>query len=121
MKKLFVFLTLIAVTGAFAAAQDNAVKGKYTDHNTLTRFDSTGVYMEESGLSHVLTHKCIEMYSFAGCAAYSTYKIDYDPLSAYCDIERVLVHRPPPARRTPCCGPDATATSPCTTTWLPHA
>lgn len=93
MKKAFVFLTLIAVTASFAAAQQKALPGKYAGSNTITLFDSTGVYMEESGLSHVLTHKCIEMFSFKGCADYSTYKIDYDPLSAYCDIERVLVHR----------------------------
>ena len=92
MKKAFVFLTLIAVTAAFATAQQKALPGKYAGSNTVTLFDSTGVYMEESGLSHVANHKCIEMYSFAGCASYSTYKIDYDPLSAYCDIERVLVH-----------------------------
>ena len=93
MKKAFVFLTLIAATVSFAAAQDKALPGKYAGSNTVTLFDSTGVYMEESGLSHVVNHKCIEMYSFKGCSNYSTYKIDYDPLSAYCDIERVLVHR----------------------------
>lgn len=93
MKKTFVLLTLLAVTAPFVAAQDKALPGKYAGSNTITLFDSTGVYMEESGLSHVLTHKCIEMYSFEGCAQYSTYKIDYDPLSAYCDIERILVHR----------------------------
>jgi len=93
MKKSFVFLTLLAATVSFAAAQEKALPGKYAGSNTVTLFDSTGVYMEESGLSHVLNHKCIEMYSFAGCASYSTYKIDYDPLSAYCDIERALVHR----------------------------
>ncbi len=93
MKKTFVLLTLLAVTTHFVAAQDKALPGKYAGSNTITLFDSTGVYMEESGLSHVLTHKCIEMYSFEGCAQYSTYKIDYDPLSAYCDIERILVHR----------------------------
>ena len=93
MKKAFVLLTLIAATATMAVAQQKALPGKYAGSNTLTLFDSTGVYMEESGLSHILNHKCIEMYSFAGCAAYSTYKIDYDPLSAYCEIERVLVHR----------------------------
>ncbi len=93
MKKAFVLLTLIAATATMAVAQQKALPGKYAGSNTLTLFDSTGVYMEESGLSHILNHKCIEMYSFAGCAAYSTYKIDYDPLSAYCEIRRVLVHR----------------------------
>ena len=72
MKKTFVLLTLLAVTTHFVAAQDKALPGKYAGSNTITLFDSTGVYMEESGLSHVLTHKCIEMYSFEGCAQYST-------------------------------------------------
>ncbi len=93
MKKAFLFLTMIAATAIVAVAQEQALPGKYAGSNTVTLFDSTGVYMEESGLSHVLNHKCIEMYSHKGCSDYSTYKIDYDPLSAYCDIERVLVHR----------------------------
>lgn len=93
MKKVFVLFTLIVATASFAVAQDKALPSKYAGSTTITLFDSTGVYMEESGLSHVLTHKCIEMFSFEGCAQNSTYKIDYDPLSAYCEIERVLVHR----------------------------
>lgn len=90
MKKTFVFLTLMAALSA-AVAQTGILPSKYLGYNTVTIFDSTGVYMEESGLSHVLTHKCIEMFSPKGCADFSTYKIDYDPLSAYCEIERVLV------------------------------
>ena len=93
MKKIFVFLTLIAATGLCASAQEAAVKSKYTGHNTLTRFDSTGVYMEESGLSHVRAHKRMRAMTHTGCAMLNTYKMDYDPLSAYCEIERVLVHR----------------------------
>ena len=93
MKKLFAFLALVAVCGAAASAQQVAVPGKYVGMNTVTLFDSTGVYMEESGLSHVLTHKRIRPISFAGCAQLSTVKIDYDPLSAYCEITHVLVHR----------------------------
>ena len=93
MKKTIVLFTLIAVTATIATAQQMVKPSKYMGSNTVTLFDSTGVYMEESGLSHVMNHKCIEMFSLAGCGEYSTYKIDYDPLSAYCDIERVLVHR----------------------------
>lgn len=93
MKKAIVFLTLLAASTMLAAAQDMVKPSKYRGSNTVTVFDSTGVYMEESGLSHVMNHKCIEMFTLTGCADYSTYKIDYDPLSAYCDIERVLVHR----------------------------
>ncbi len=93
MKKILSFLVTVAVCLTATNAQENALPGKYSGMKTITLFDSTGVYMEESGLSHVLTHKRIRMNAFAGCAEWSTYKIDYDPLSAYCDITHVLVHR----------------------------
>ena len=89
-------VTLIAVFVGFAAgsvAQHHALPDRYAGSKTYTLFDSTGVYMEESGLSHVLTHKRIHMNSFAGCSQWSTIKMDYDPLSAYCEIRCVLVHR----------------------------
>ena len=93
-KKGIVILTLLASTAFGAAAQEKARPSKYAGSNTVTVFDSTGVYVEESGLNHVLTHKRVRMFSFNGCSQWSTIKIDYDPLSAYCDIERVLVHHP---------------------------
>ncbi len=92
MKKLAIFLTLATLSLA-VGAQSKALPSKYAGSKTVTIFDSTGVYMEESGLSHVLNHKRIHMLSNAGCAQWSTVKIDYDPLSAYCEIRRVLVHR----------------------------
>ncbi len=93
MKRLAIFLALATLGITAANAQTNALPGKYAGSKTLTLFDSTGVYMEESGLSHVLNHKRIRMFSYEGCAQWSTVKIDYDPLSAYCEIRRVLVHR----------------------------
>lgn len=53
MKKLSVILVLVAGLGLAAGAQEKALPSKYSGYNTVTRFDSTGVYMEESGLSHV--------------------------------------------------------------------
>ena len=93
MKKTFALLTMAGLLASAAMAQEHAIPGKYAGMNTVTMYDSTGVYMEESGLSHVQTHRLIEMYSPKGCSQWSTVKIDYDPLSAYCDITHVLVHR----------------------------
>lgn len=93
MKKLFVFAALAAFMGAYAGAQESALPGKYAGMNTVTVFDSTGVFMEESGLSHILTHKRVKAISYKGCAMLNTVKVDYDPLSAWCDITHVLVHR----------------------------
>ncbi len=93
MKKLFVFAALAAFMGVYAGAQESALPGKYAGMNTVTVFDSTGVFMEESGLSHILTHKRVKAISYKGCAMMNTVKVDYDPLSAWCDITHVLVHR----------------------------
>ncbi len=93
MKKVFAIVAMVVLYGVGAVAQDQALPGKYAGMNTFTLFDSTGVYMEESGLSHVLTHKRVRMISFKGCGQWSTFKMDYDPLSAYCEITHVLVHR----------------------------
>ena len=95
MKKTIMVAVVVALCalGRPATAQHHALPDTYAGSNTVTLFDSTGVYMEESGLSHVLTHKRIRMYSFAGCSQWSTVKMDYDPLSAYCEIRAVMVHR----------------------------
>lgn len=93
MKKAILLLTVVVGVSAACAAQNHALPSIYTGSKTITLFDSTGVYMEESGLSHVLTHKRIRMNSFEGCAQWSTVKMDYDPLSAYCEMRAVVVHR----------------------------
>ena len=84
---------LAAMCLGTAVGQESARPGKYAGCKTLTLFDSTGVYMEESGLSHVQTHRLIRMLTANGSAMWSTVKMDYDPLSAYCEITQVLVHR----------------------------
>ena len=93
MKKVFVAITLAGLLTTAALAQERALPDKYPSANTVTLYDSTGVYMEESGLSHVQTHRLVEMGSYAGCKQWNTVKIDYDPLSAWCDITGVMVHR----------------------------
>lgn len=85
-------LAMTACLLSAAEAQRNVLLGKER-MNTETLYDSTGVYVESSGLSHVLTHARITMVSPEGAAKWSTLKMDYDPLSAYCEITHVLVHR----------------------------
>lgn len=93
MKRVIAIAALVALFAAAADAQEKALPGKYAGMNTVTVFDSTGVFMEESGLSHILTHKRVMPITFKGCAMLNTVKVDYDPLSAWCDITHVLVHR----------------------------
>ena len=90
---LFV-LAMAATTTVIAQNTDNVTEPqKYKGCQTLTEFDSTNVFMEESGLSLIYGHKRIHMLDYAGCSANSVVKMDYDPLSAYVEIQKVLVHR----------------------------
>ena len=90
---LFV-LAMAATTTVIAQNTDNVTEPqKYKGYQTLTEFDSTTVYMEESGLSMVYGHKRIHMLDYDGCSNNSVVKMDYDPLSAYVEIQKVIVHR----------------------------
>lgn len=60
--------------------------------NKTTLYDSTYVFMEESGLSHVTNHQRIRANNLAGCSELATIKLDYDPLSAYVEFQQVIVH-----------------------------
>ena len=93
MKKTLAMIALAMALCATANAQEATAPDKYAGMATATLYDSTSVYMEESGLSHVRTHKSLRMLNAAGCTQWRTYKMDYDPLSAYCEITHVLVHR----------------------------
>ena len=66
---------------------------KYKSYNQVTLFDSTDVFMEESGLSYVNSHRLVKIINYAGAKANSVVKIDYDPLSAYVEIKKVVVYR----------------------------
>ena len=66
---------------------------KYKSYNQVTLFDSTDVFMEESGLSYVNSHRLVKIINYAGAKANSVVKIDYDPQSAYVEIKKVVVYR----------------------------
>ena len=93
MKKTLCLLAVAVAMGLGATAQQRAAADPYAGHAQLTVFDSTGVYVEESGLSHIRNHRRIRINNDQGALANSTVKMDYDPLSAYAEIVQVLVHR----------------------------
>ena len=93
MKKIVMLAVALLAFAWVADAQHHALPSKYAGSKTLTIFDSTGVYVEESGLSHILSHRRVRLFSKEGVAQLSTVKMDYDPLSAWCEIRAVLVHR----------------------------
>ncbi len=91
MKKIFVMphRYYFLATLLLMALPFNGAKAQ---HKT-TIFDSTSVFMEESGLSHVYGHQRVRVDDFAGCRDMATVKLDYDPLSAYVEFQKVIVHR----------------------------
>ena len=85
---------IVAITCAQSQKTDYMKEPtKYKGCHTLTLFDSTKVFMEESGLSRVEYHKRFVLLDYTGCRDNNVVKMDYDPLSAYVEIRQVLVHR----------------------------
>lgn len=58
-----------------------------------TLYDSTSVFMEESGLSHVENHQRIKAVDWQGCKQLATIKVDYDPQSAYVEFRDIKIYR----------------------------
>jgi len=68
-------------------------KSDYSGANLLVVFDSTSVQVEESGLSHVFTHRLYKIFTPAGAKSMNVVKYDYDPLSAYIEIQGITIYR----------------------------
>lgn len=82
MKKNILALIALLIYGVSASAQN---------HQTVI-YDSTSVFMKESGLSHVIRHQRIHMEDYIGCRDNGVIKIDYDPQSAYVEFRQVILH-----------------------------
>ncbi|MCL2042265.1 MAG: DUF3857 and transglutaminase domain-containing protein [Bacteroidales bacterium] len=72
---------------------DSVTIEKYPKADEVVVFDSTSVYVEETGLSHVYMHKLVKVLNEKGAKQNNLFIIDYDPLSAYVEIREVLIHR----------------------------
>ena len=99
MKKVILFVGILLLITTLHAQDYSALisragtQKEMAKYPAVTVFDSTTVYMEESGLSYVNTHTLTKILSHKGAAENSTVKVDYDPLSAYVEIQKVRVHR----------------------------
>jgi hypothetical protein len=56
-------------------------------------FDSTNADVQETGLTYVNMHRLYKVMTPAGALQLSVVKIDYDPLSAFVEIKKVVVYR----------------------------
>jgi len=72
---------------------DSVTIEKYPKADEVVLFDSTSVYVEETGLSHVYRRCLLKVLNEKGAKQNNIFIIDYEPLSAYVEIQKVLIHR----------------------------
>jgi hypothetical protein len=95
-----ILLFLIGAGGilhSFAAPEKKPVplsvaNEKFPDADYVTIFDSTKVDMQESGLSYYLEHRLIKIQTINGGKQFNVCRFDYDPLSAYAEIRKVIIY-----------------------------
>ena len=68
-------------------------KEDYPEAHRLVVFDSIKVDVEESGLSHVNTHRLYKILDKTGAKNTRVIQKRYDPLSAHLEIKNVKIHR----------------------------
>jgi hypothetical protein len=71
----------------------NIKAADYPNADLVVVFDSTYSNVQESGLTYVDMHRLYKVFTPAGALRMSVVKIDYDPLSAWVDIKKVVVHK----------------------------
>jgi hypothetical protein len=100
MKSLTILLVtiLIGLTCLSAGPVEDLIKAsggpeEYPHDNLLVLFDSIHVKVMETGLSYVNTHRLYKVLTTKGAKELSVIKYDYDPLSAFADITRVVIYK----------------------------
>ena len=98
LRKIFLLLILSgSLSAAYSGSTEDRIKAidskDYPGANVVVVFDSTFSNVQESGLTYVNMHRLYKVMTPAGALQLSVIKIDYDPLSAYVDIKKVVVYR----------------------------
>ena len=65
----------------------------YPGAGKLILFDSTYSDVMETGLTYVYTHRLYKVLNAKGALDLSTITYGYDPLSAYVEFRKVIIHR----------------------------
>jgi hypothetical protein len=100
MLKRFLFILILVATSLLSSADRRpptadlikSVKSEdYPGANVVVVFDSTLADVQESGLTYVNIHRLYKVFTPAGALQLSVIKFDYDPLSAYVDIKKIVV------------------------------
>jgi hypothetical protein len=93
----FLLILLLLTAGAFAQTTPGRLaavnSADYPGAALVVVFDSTDNDVRETGLTYVKMHRLYKVMTPSGALRMSMVKIDYDPLSAWVDIEKVVVYR----------------------------
>ncbi len=84
-------IAIIVSVMAFGTVTAN--EDPYSGYDKLTIYDSMTVRMEDNGLSHYVNHCRYRVLSDEGGRDFNSIIVDYDPLSAYCEIREVKIYR----------------------------
>jgi transglutaminase-like putative cysteine protease len=99
MKRFFLFLisfsclTLSAQPDYRQIIDKAGDASRYLGHHQLIIFDSITVDVQESGLTYVLNHTLTKVLTAQGAKELNVVKYGYDPLSAYVEIRKAIVHK----------------------------
>lgn len=98
LQRIFLFLLLagswlITLSGPVEDRLKSINAVDYPGANLVVVFDSTFADVRETGLTYVNIHRLYKVFTPAGALQLSVIKFDYDPLSAYVDIKKVVVYR----------------------------
>ena len=97
MKNYLVLLLVIGCFSSLAAPSRKMIEGagsaqQFPHSASVIIFDSTKVDMIESGLSYYHEHRLVKILTPEGAKQFATFRYDYDPLSAYVEINRIVVY-----------------------------
>lgn len=95
LSALLLLITVVqAQSESTASILNSAGDSKdYPGSAYLVLFDSTHVDMQESGLSYYNTHQLFKVLTPSGARQLHTVRFGYDPMSAYAEIRKVIVHK----------------------------
>jgi len=95
---IFAFLLLFSFTKGYSGSVKDLIKkagtsANYPGSNALIVFDSTDVEIMETGLSYVNRHQVYKILTKVGAKELNVIKFDYDPFSAFVEIQKVNIYR----------------------------
>lgn len=99
MKKIsLLFSMMLLFIGLNAQNMQDLIKQaggaeEYPHSDVLVIFDSTTVQMQATGLSYYQMHQLTKILTPEGAKQNHVVKVGYDPLSAYVEIQKVIVYK----------------------------